>query len=847
VRWRCRRWRSGWRRAGGVDPQVILALILAAVAAPEFAAVALDRDPARIVSSSFPDSVRPAAPEDEVVVPGPWRIASTVKGVRTWEAALPVRPRTLFFDRAPEGMEVRRVAGGAKEATKIAFGSGFDSWAGPNTWDFSTHGIRVRRRIDLGPPAPGEYAVVYPEATKRENLLDPARSGLAGAELAFRSFQVDDTTRHGIYLPAPAAITLRVDVPAGQPVLEMAPGLVPTEAGDPQLASEVRLTVSIADEDVWSERLAIGDFPRERLSLERWAGQSVELRFRTEAADGAVFPYAFVADPIVFEPMEDPPRAVIVFMDTVRRDHLPIYGYDRDTMPKLAAWSEDAAVFEDARTVAPWTLPSARTILTGAQPESYGDAASLARLFAEKGWITAAVVGNVYLSSNFQMAEDWTVHRCINWPPGGIQVDRALEIFDEAKDRPVFLELHFMDAHLPYGEPWRYRKLFAGARPKGLKSDSFLRSHVTHAKLGDDGKQYVRDRYDQALRYMDDQIARVTNRLGPDDLVVVLADHGEEFWDHGGFEHGHTLFDELLHVPLVVKHGGVPAGRYDAPTSLLDVAPTIAAWARLDAQSMTGLALGTLALDRGAFDDRPQAFGRPLYSERQWGVMKDGMKYVAKGYGEALRDLRADPREQIDLLRSGADTSPWLGAMAAALGQSVPRSWRLIPTSRGGLTSDLVAQLTVPGGIEAHWSADVPLGAGDVELASDATHLTVTWKAGKRGFRDVYVVPKEPIADATKTLSVAICSGKKKATLEKPDDPAWPPGPAHAGSALLTGRLNGITVSLGYGVAPEVNTETSGVKAFDAEMQGALEALGYVEGSESETAPPPPTLSDPCM
>jgi hypothetical protein len=83
---------------------------------------------------------------------------------------------------------------------------------------------------------------------------------------------------------------------------------------------------------------------------------------------------------------------------------------------------------------------------------------------------------------------------------------------------------------------------------------------------------------------------------------------------------------------------------------------------------MTGLALGTLAADRAPFDDRPQAFGRPLYNERQWGVMKDGMKYVSKAYGEALRDLRADPHEQVDVLRSGADTEPWLGAMAAALG-----------------------------------------------------------------------------------------------------------------------------------------------------------------------------------
>src|SRR6185503_2819373 len=104
----------------------------------------------------------------------------------------------------------------------------------------------------------------------------------------------------------------------------------------------------------------------------------------------------------------------------------------------------------------------------------------------------------------------------------------------------------------------------------------------------------------------------------------------------------------------------------------------------------------------------------------------------------------------------------------------------LVPTSRTGLTEDLVARITVPGGVKAWWYGDVPLGAGDVTFASDATHLTVTWKAGKRGFREVYVVPNGPIAEATKTLGLTICAGKSRAEVEKPADPDWPPDPAHA-------------------------------------------------------------------
>jgi hypothetical protein len=210
---------------------VLLALVLCAAAGTDFPAVALDRDATRIVASSFPESARAVGPEEEVVVPGPWRIVATVKGVRTWEAVIPVRPRTLFFDRAPEGMELRRKASRTTDRKALSFGSGFDAWAAPNTWDFSMHAIRVRRRIDLGPPAADEYAVVYPDAARREDALDPGRSGLPAAALAFRSLQVDDTTRHGIYLPAPARLTQHVDVPSGSPVLEMGPGVIPTESG----------------------------------------------------------------------------------------------------------------------------------------------------------------------------------------------------------------------------------------------------------------------------------------------------------------------------------------------------------------------------------------------------------------------------------------------------------------------------------------------------------------------------------------------------------------------------------------------------------------------------------------
>jgi len=180
-----------------------------------------------------------------------------------------------------------------------------------------------------------------------------------------------------------------------------------------------------------------------------------------------------------------------------------------------------------------------------------------------------------------------------------------------------------MDMHLPYTEPRKYKGRFAGPRPASLSKDDFHRSEVMKADLTDADKQYIRDRYDQNLAYIDDQIARFMDGLPEEATIMVVSDHGEEFWDHGDFEHGHSLYDELLRIPMVIRGPGVTAGRFQEPVSMIDVAPTLAMAAGLDGESMLGWPLQSLAdgSRRAEFMARPQAFGRPLYGLRQWGSL----------------------------------------------------------------------------------------------------------------------------------------------------------------------------------------------------------------------------------
>ncbi|MEL6350051.1 MAG: sulfatase-like hydrolase/transferase, partial [Myxococcota bacterium] len=437
---------------------VLLALLLLAGAAQSdegrAPASALDRISAVKIELPVNDATAP----QKIPITGPWRLVMTHAGVRTWEAPMPVRPRTLFYHNAPGDMTVYQ---DGRPLNHEAF---FDNSHKDRSWSFSNRALQVRRRIQDGAPSPGEYAVRYSMATTREaDLRYTGAPDDLTAKQSFvaRSAQLDDTSRSGLYLPAPAMAEFSIDVPSGA-VLDLTPVLLPPEAGDPVNRSDgARVTVFVNDERVVSWRIDEGVSARKRVLLSPWAGEDVHIRIASEVGrqGDASLDYVFVADPVVFVPSMDPRRVVLLFIDTLRSDHLSLYGYDRPTTPRLDAWAADAAVFEQARSIAPWTLPSSRTMMTGAIPERWARVETIQGALSKAGWATTFIAGNVYLSSKFEIARGWASHRCINWPLANVQVDRALDYLNENSDRDTFVMLHFMDMHLPYTEPPAYRYL----------------------------------------------------------------------------------------------------------------------------------------------------------------------------------------------------------------------------------------------------------------------------------------------------------------------------------------------------------------------------------------------------
>lgn len=782
-----------------------------------------------------PDSRDGRAPSPKVPVLGAWKAAEDDDKGATYETALPVRPRSLFFFKPPEGMKLYDKAGktvpfrrGAKQA-----------------WTFDAATLSVTRPPGSPPPEPGELVLEYPFATAREAAMNRKFADKTAVELVRTRVQDGPDSRAGLLLPAPGKAAFDIEIPPAAE-LSFSPGLVAPETLDDQPSDGVEERIEVEAGGsvtvVWQSTITAPGFTDARVDLSRWAGQKVRLRFVTSPGATSRFDYAFFGDPVIASRKKSPKRAILVFVDTLRADHLGTYGYRRDTSPSLDQLAKSAAVFEDAHTIAPWTLPSTRTVYTGVQPESWASAATLQGELRKGGFRTAMFAGNVYLSANFQMDRGWGQHHVVNWPIAGDQVDAALRWLDENEGHDSLLLVHFMDCHLPYTEPSAWRSTFAGESPPGLP-ESFERGDVVASKVPPPILQpYIRDRYDNNVAYLHHELQRLLDRTGSEDVVVYFADHGEEFWDHGGFEHGHATWEELMHVPLVVRAPGVPPGRAKERVSLLDVMPTV-----LDAlgvpvppgvegRSLLGLGRGESS-EKAFFGGRDLAFGRPLYGPARWGVYHATEKYSTAEGEERLFDVAADPREKQDRLEgapgdAGQKYRPMLGA---ALGREVHAGYRIVAGGTAGdPKEDLVVQLKVPGGISAAWVAEDPTDKSKASVSTEGDVATVRWYAHYRGSREVYVVPVAPLAATTPGLVLTL--HRPDGTIEdRPIPPDRPPDLGPDRAPLVKASVAGRKITLGFGIAPVPGAGST--DATDPELVDALKAIGYAVGPEDKKEP----------
>ncbi len=410
----------------------------------------------------------------------------------------------------------------------------------------------------------------------------------------------------------------------------------------------------------------------------------------------------------------DKPNVVLIVMDTTRADHLSCYGYPKNTTPVLSALARESVIYRHAVSPSPWTLPAHASMFTGLYPIQHNaychpsneskcqayplppERQTVAERLSAQGYDTAAVLGNWsilhrsfgldqgfwYYDDRPRLAINSTVPNTLSparWLSGAWQLlqghgrpsrsasevnDSALAWLNRPRTKPFFLMLNYLDPHQPYQSHPEFKDQLASAPSQPLIATKVAKPRSPiRPNLENDIS-----RYDQELAFVDAQIGLLLDTLRAkglyeSSLIIVTSDHGEAFDEHGYLGHSNTVYEEEVHVPLIVRYPhGSRQGVVTNTTSLIDVAHLI-----MQATGYTLLnhdALVQIDKEQNGHQKDQQAlvFSQrfrwlpktdPLYGPTTSAVyLSEGLKvilYETDKIKTRAYDLIADPLEQDDI------------------------------------------------------------------------------------------------------------------------------------------------------------------------------------------------------
>lgn len=347
------------------------------------------------------------------------------------------------------------------------------------------------------------------------------------------------------------------------------------------------------------------------------------------------------------------PNVVLVVIDTLRADHCSAYGYFRETTPNLEALASRGLLLENAWSQAPWTCPSMVSLFTGSyvavnyktMPEGIQ---TLAERFKAAGYSTGALVANpvMYRGTGFERGFDLfesaeprateTALSTTNLPADRF-TPKAVALLTGRLEEPYFVWLHLFDPHLPHHAPERFREAMTGKSP-GLTPEYFHARQPPHStkSISSGDVELIEEKlraYDMEVAFADEALGAILAALDPRTVVAVTSDHGEGLFSHACYpemkqpsyghglyvDHGLHVYEEALHVPLVLAGAGVPRGvRGAGLVENIDLHFTLLRLAGIEPRS-TGKDLLNLEGKAAVF-----AFGALDYTVRT----RDGRKYI---------------------------------------------------------------------------------------------------------------------------------------------------------------------------------------------------------------------------
>ncbi len=381
-----------------------------------------------------------------------------------------------------------------------------------------------------------------------------------------------------------------------------------------------------------------------------------------------------------------PRNVILIVIDTLRADRLSAFGYGRPTSPSLVAFARHAVRFDAARSQAACTFPSVNSILTSRWPAAFlgqpnqalgipPGIPSLAEILQAHGFHTVAVSASAVVRKSpsrfnpgggFARGFDVFHEDCVWQPASCVNAAAAKHLRQPVHgDKPLFLYLHYIDPHGPYQPPPTWRRRFATGAPekewvrKGNPNPigDWLYKGKPNPGFTPQDLQHLKDLYDEEIGFVDSQLGALFGRLRrsgllKSSLVILAADHGEEFLEHGDVKHCRNLFDTSLHVPLVVRVPATPPRVVASPVQNLDLVPTV-----LDYLGINGV---------GKFE------GRSLRAEIE-GVegnappeiqyaLQGSLRSAADGRYKLIEDLAGGPQALYDLKADPGETKNVLAA-----------------------------------------------------------------------------------------------------------------------------------------------------------------------------------------
>ena len=368
---------------------------------------------------------------------------------------------------------------------------------------------------------------------------------------------------------------------------------------------------------------------------------------------------------------ERPRHVVLLTVDTLRADALGPRAGAISSTPNMDALSADSVVFDNGRSPAPWTKPAVVSMLTGLSPVVHeimrgptlvpDELVTLAEMLQGAGYRTGAVGENPFLHARYNFDQGFERYRMYPkmlgrsfggrlvrylgtaYPSTADLTDMAIEWVQTNADDPFFLWLHYFDPHPPYAPPAEYLTISGPASiGRSFGDTSGVRAGAVN--LDAEEREWVEELYMGEVRYVDDNVGRFldylkSSGLYDDSLIIFSSDHGEEFWEHGGFEHGHSLYDEVIKVPLMVKLPGLTAsGHRQSNVSTESILPTI-----LD---LLGVEVGDAAFSATSLSWA----WRPDGTDPMTPIVSTGLRY----FEDRIAVVRG-PMKNIHWLVSGAD------------------------------------------------------------------------------------------------------------------------------------------------------------------------------------------------